>query len=154
MRVISRRERPSAGAQLSLLEQADGWRYQPITTNTPTGQPSFLEARHRPHARVEDRIRTAKDTGIRHLPSTSFSINQAWCVTAMIATDPLCRLRLLCLSGPPTRAEPKTLRYTILHTTARLVRGQRKRKIKTPETRPWADELDASPRTTLALAPP
>jgi len=154
MRVICRRERPSAGAQLSLLEEADGWRYQLIATNTPTGQPSFLEARHRPHARVEDRIRTAKDTGIRHLPSTSFAINQAWCMAAMIAADLLCRLRLLCLSGPLARAEPKTLRYRLLHTAARLVRGQRKRKIKIPETRPWAHELEACFRTAFALVPP
>jgi hypothetical protein len=56
MRIICRRERPSSGAQLSLMEQADGWRYQLIATNTPTGHAQFLEARHRPHARVEDRI--------------------------------------------------------------------------------------------------
>ena len=60
MRVIRRRERPSAGAQLSLFEAADGWRYQLIATNTPTVQPVFLEARHRPHARVEDNILTRK----------------------------------------------------------------------------------------------
>ncbi|MGH3770820.1 MAG: hypothetical protein ACRDRW_05400 [Pseudonocardiaceae bacterium] len=42
MRIICRRERPSAGAQLSLFEAADGWRYQLIATNTPTGQPVFL----------------------------------------------------------------------------------------------------------------
>ena len=151
MRVICRRERPSAGAQLSLLEEADGWRYQLIATNTPTGQPSFLEAR--PHARVEDRIRTAKDTGIRHLPSTSFSIDQAWWVAAMIACDLLCWLRLLCLTGPLAKAEPKTLRYCILHTAA-LVHGQRKQKIRIPETWPWAHELDACLRTALALVPP
>ena len=29
-------------------------------------------------------------------------------------------------------AEPKTLRYRLLHTAARIVRGQRKRKIKIP----------------------
>jgi hypothetical protein len=38
------------------MEEADGWRYQLIATNTPTGHAQFLEARHRPHARVEDRI--------------------------------------------------------------------------------------------------
>jgi hypothetical protein len=67
MRIICRRERPSAGAQLSLFEQADGWRYQLIATNTPTGQPVFLEARHRPHARVEDR---SLRQGHRHRAST------------------------------------------------------------------------------------
>ena len=154
MRIICRRERPSSGAQLSLMEEADGWRYQLIATNTPTGHAQFLEARHRPHARVEDRIRTGKNTGIGHLPSTSFALNQAWCVAASIACDLLCWLRLLCLDGPLAKAEPKTLRYRLLHTAARLVRGQRKRKIKIPETWPWAGELEACFLTIFALPPP
>jgi hypothetical protein len=154
MRIICRRERPSSGAQLSLMEQTDGWRYQLIATNTPTGHGQFLEARHRPHARVEDRIRTGKNTGIGHLPSTSFALNQAWCVAATIACDLLCWLRLLCLDGPLARAEPKTLRYRLLHTAARLVRGQRKRKIKIPETWPWAGELEACFLATFALPSP
>jgi hypothetical protein len=154
MRIICRRERPSAGAQLSLMEEADGWRYQLIATNTPTGHGQFLEARHRPHARVEDRIRTGKNTGIGHLPSKSFALNQAWCVAATIACDLLCWLRLLCLDGPLARAEPKTLRYRLLHTAARLVRGQRKRKIKIPHTWPWANELEACFQAVLALPAP
>jgi len=48
MRIICRRERPGAGAQL-------------CATNTPRGQVAFLEARHRVHARVEDRC--GKATG-------------------------------------------------------------------------------------------
>jgi hypothetical protein len=56
MRIYCRRERPSAGAQLCALEETDGWRYQLFATNTGRGQPDFLEARHRAHARVEDRI--------------------------------------------------------------------------------------------------
>ena len=154
MRIICRRERPSAAAQLSVLEEADGWRYQLIATNTPTGQPDFLEARHRPHARVEDYIRCAKDTGIEHLPSASYPINQAWCVAAMIAVDLLCWLRLLCLEGSLATAEPKTLRYRLLHTAVRLVRGQRKRKIKIPQAWPWARELQACFHTAFALVPP
>jgi hypothetical protein len=39
-----------------------------VLTNTPTGQLPELELRHRRHARVEDRIRNAKDTGMRNLP--------------------------------------------------------------------------------------
>jgi hypothetical protein len=132
MRIYCRRERPSAGAQLCALEEADGWRYQLFATNTGRGQPDFLEARHRSHARVEDRIRCGKTTGLGHLPSTSMAINQAWCVAATIATDLLCWLRLLCLDPALADAEPKTLRYRLLHTAARLVRGQRKRKIKNP----------------------
>ena len=78
MRVIIRRERPHPGAQLSLFEEADGWRYQAVATNTRVGQLAFLEARHRAHARVEDRIRHAKDSGLGRFPSREFAINQAW----------------------------------------------------------------------------
>jgi hypothetical protein len=160
MRVIVRRERPHAGAQLSLFEEADGWRYQLFATNTPThtrgrlGQIAFLEARHRAHARVEDRIRNAKATGLNHLPSTSFAINQAWVLAVQIACDLLAWLRLLCLTGDLAHAEPKTLRYKILHTSARIIRGQRKRKIRIPETWPWANDLQTCLLTALALPKP
>jgi hypothetical protein len=153
MRIICRRERPSSGAQLCLLEQTDGWRYQLTATNTPRKQLAFLEARHRAHARVEDNIRCGKSTGLEHLPSTSMQINQAWCVAATIAADLLCWLRLLCLDRTLADAEPKTLRYRILHTAVRLVRGQRKRKIKIPETWPWAHELETAFQIALALTP-
>ncbi len=36
MRVIVRRERPHPGAQLSLFEERDGWRYTAFVTNTQT----------------------------------------------------------------------------------------------------------------------
>jgi hypothetical protein len=78
MRVIVRRERPHPGAQLSLFEERDGWRYQAFVTNTTTGQLAFLEARHRAHARVEDRIRHAKDSGLGRFPSREFEINRVW----------------------------------------------------------------------------
>ncbi len=103
MRVIVRREHPHPGAALSLFEHADGWRYQAVATNTPRakgGQVVFLEARHRAHARVEDRIRHAKDTGTGRFPSREFAINQAWTLAASIAADLTAWLRLLAL--PPT----------------------------------------------------
>jgi len=55
MRVIVRRELPHPGATLDAFEIRDGYRYQAFTTNTRRGQLAFLEARHRAHARVEDR---------------------------------------------------------------------------------------------------
>ena len=137
-----------------MFEQIDGWRYQLLATNTPGKTAQFLEARHRPHARVEDTIRCGKQTGLGHLPSTSITINRAWCVAATIACDLLCWLRLLCLDGPLAKAEPKTLRYRLLHTAARIIRGQRKRKIRIPETWPWAPQLATCLLTALALPPP
>jgi hypothetical protein len=154
LRIVCRREKPHPGAQLSLFEQLDGWRYQLIATNTPHLTAQFLEARHRPHARVEDNIRTGKQTGLGHLPSTSIDINRAWCVASTIAVDLLCWLRLLCLDGPLAKAEPKTLRYRLLHTAARIIRGQRKRKIRVPTTWPWAQQLATCLLTALALPPP
>lgn len=154
LRVICRREKPHPGAQLSLFEEIDGWRYQLLATNTPGKTAQFLEARHRPHARVEDNIRCGKQTGLGHLPSDSIDINRAWCLAATLAADLLCWLRLLCLDGPLATAEPKTLRYRLLHTAARIVRGQRKRKIRIPQTWPWATQLRACLLAALALPPP
>ena len=68
-RVIVRRERPHPGAQLDAFEERDGWRYTALATDTSFGQLAHLDARHRAHARVEDRIRTTKDTGLDHFPS-------------------------------------------------------------------------------------
>lgn len=164
MRIIVRRERPHPGAQLSLFEEADGWRYQIFATNTPAagggrpagklGQLAYLEARHRAHARVEDCIRNAKSTGLGHLPSKHYQPNQAWCIAAAIAADLLAWLRLLCLSGDLAKAEPKTLRYRLLHTAARIIRGQRRRKIRIPETWPWASKLATALTTALTLPTP
>jgi hypothetical protein len=147
MRIIVRREKPHPGAQLSLFEQHEGWRYQVIATNTPAttrgrlGQIAVLEARHRAQARVENCIRTAKATGMGHLPSKKASLNQAWLAAVAMACDLLSWLRLLCLSGDLAKAEPKTLRYRILHTSARIIRGQRRRTLRIPETWPWSTEL-------------
>ena len=54
MRVIVRRERPHPGAQLTLFEERDAWRYTAFVTNTKVGALQWLEGRHRAHARVED----------------------------------------------------------------------------------------------------
>jgi len=118
------------------------------------GQLAFLEARHRVHARVEGNIRNGKNTGLGHLPSVHAGINHAWCIAAGIGADLLAWLRLLCLDGDLARAEPKTLRYRLLHTAARIVRGQRKKKIRIPESWPWANELRDAINTALALPRP
>ena len=142
MRVIVRRERPHPGAQLSMFEERDGYRYQAFVTNTATGQLAFLEARHRAHARVEDRIRHAKDTGLGRFPSREFAINTAWLTAVMIAADLVAWLRLLALTGALATAEPKALRYRLLHVPARLTRSAR-RKLRIPATWPWVDDLVA-----------
>ncbi|TWF76904.1 DDE family transposase [Pseudonocardia hierapolitana] len=124
-RVVVRRERPHPGAQLDAFEERDGWRYTTFATDTAFGQLAHLDARHRAHARVEDRIRCAKDTGLDHFPSRSFGVNTARLTIVMLAVDLLAWTQHLLLHGDLAKAEPKTLRSRLLHVAARLTRGQR-----------------------------
>jgi len=141
MRLIVRRERPHPGAQLSLFEEADGYRYQVVATNTGVGQLAFLEARHRAHARVEDRIRHAKDSGLGRFPSRDFAINTAWAQLAAISADLIAWLRLLALTPELAKAEPKALRYRLLHVPAKLTTGGRRRRLRIPSNWPWATAI-------------
>jgi hypothetical protein len=147
MRVFARRERPHPGAQLTLFEAEDGWRYCLWVTNLPgrtpgwRGQPAYIDAAHRVHARVEDAIRTGKDTGIGRFPSQAFALNQAWLAAALIAATLLAWLKLLALDGHLARAEPKALRYRILHAAGRLARSGRRRRLKIAATWPWAPAI-------------
>ncbi|MGH3845552.1 MAG: transposase [Pseudonocardiaceae bacterium] len=77
------------------------------------------------------------------MTSRDYAINQAWCAAVSMACDLLAWLRLLALTGDLTTAEPKTLRYRLLHTAGRIVRGQRRRRrrLTIPETWPWAHDL-------------
>jgi len=141
MRVLVRRERPHPGAQISVFEAHDGWRYQCLATDTPTGQLAFLEARHRAHARVEDRIRTAKQAGLGRFPSREFTINAVWLQLALTAADLIAWTQTILLDGALAKAEPKLLRYRLLHTAARIIHRGRRTVIKIAAGWPWADQL-------------
>lgn len=77
MWLIIRRERPHSGSQLRFTDH-DGNRLTAFATNTRKGQLAELELRHRHRARCEDRIRNAKDTGLRNLPFRGFDANRIW----------------------------------------------------------------------------
>jgi Transposase DDE domain group 1 len=157
MRIFARRERPHPGAQLTLFEAEDGWRYslwvtsRPATTKGWRGQCAYIDAAHRVHARVEDVIRTGKDTGLGHFPSFDYGVNKAWLSAAMIAAILLAWLKLLALDGDLARAEPKTLRYRILHAAARLTRGGRRRYLKIAASWPWAEAITTAWQRIQAL---
>jgi hypothetical protein len=157
MRVFARRERPHPGAQLTLFEAEDGWRYslwatsRPVTTRGWLGQCAYIDAAHRVHARMEDVIRTGKDTGLGHFPSHDYKVSQAWLDASMTACILLAWLRLLALDGDLAKAEPKTLRYRVLHAAARLVRGGRRRWLKIAASWPWAEAITAAWQRISAL---
>jgi hypothetical protein len=155
-RVLVRRERPHPGAQLDAFEHLDGFRYQCIATDTPAGQLAFLDARHRAHARVEDRIRCGKDTGLGRFPSRQFAVNAAWLTAVMLAVDLITWTQtLLCHDQPHlAKAEPKTLRYRLLHVAARLVRGGRRLRMRLDANWPWANQIAAAFAICAALPQP
>ena len=159
-RFIVRRERPHPGAQLTLFDvDADvdvdaGWRHQVIATDTPIGHGSvqFLEVRHRTHARVEDRVRCGKDSGFGRFPSRVFAINAAWLELALCGIDLLAWTQHLLLDGALAKAEPRKLRYRLLHVPARISRTARKTRLRIPASWPWAADLAAA-FTSLAALP-
>ncbi|GAA0902126.1 hypothetical protein Vau01_098250 [Virgisporangium aurantiacum] len=151
-----RREHPHPGAQLSLFDTVEGLRHQVMATDTPPGQGSiqFLEARHRGHARVEDRIRTGKDTGFGRFPSRHFAINAAWLQIALTGVDLLAWTQMLLLDGNLATAEPKKLRYRLLHVAARITRSARRTRLRIAESWPWATELADAFNRLAALPRP
>jgi hypothetical protein len=119
MRVIVRKERPHPGAQLRFTD-AGGHRFTAFATDAKRGQLADLELRHRQRARCEDRIRCAKDTGLRNLPLKGFAPNQLWCEIVALACELLAWTQMLALTGTARRWEPKRLRLRVFAVAGRL----------------------------------
>jgi hypothetical protein len=145
-RLILRKERPHPGAQLSFTD-SDGHRLTGFLTDTPDGvipgQLAGLERRHRQHARVEDRIRGAKATGLRNLPFNAFDANAAWLEIVMAATDLVAWAKLIGFTEHPdlARCEIQAFRYRVLHVAARLTRGARQIRLRIDSTWRWATAI-------------
>ncbi|MFM9444317.1 transposase [Streptomyces acidiscabies] len=133
MRLIVRRVRLSRRhmKKLTAFEQKTGWRYSITATNirhmrgiAGSRQIQFLDALHRDHAEVEDRVRTGKAMGLANLPSQSWQVNTGWMLAANLAADLDTWLRLLTLHDQDglEDAEPDTIRLRLCHLPARLAR--------------------------------
>jgi Transposase DDE domain group 1 len=176
-RAICRRERPHPGAAHKLgFTDHTGHRFQVFITNQLDPDPAALDARHhtppprptppattassptaalesghRAHARVEDRIRCAKATGLRNLPFDDFDANDVWLTLVLVAQTLVAWAQALLLDGELAHAEPKTLRYRLWHAAARLVRHARRHLLRFDRDWPWANALLAAFRR---LPPP
>jgi Transposase DDE domain group 1 len=152
MRVIVCKERPHPGAQLRFTD-IDGHRFTCFATDAKHGQLADLELRHRRRARCEDRIRCAKDTGLRNLPLHGFTQNQIWCEIVALAGELLAWMQMLALDGPARRWEPKRLRLRIFTCAGRLARGGRRLKLRLAASWPWASQTATAITRLQALAP-
>jgi hypothetical protein len=139
-RLICRRERPHPGAQLSFSD-VDGNRFQCFITDQQDEDLATLEALHRQHAEVEDRVKTLKATGAEHLPFHSFAANAAWLELALVGHDIMIWTQKLTLEGEHAICEPKRLRYRILHVAGQLTRHARCTTLHLPADWPWAGAI-------------
>jgi len=139
-RLICRRERPHPGAQLTFTD-VDGHRFQCFITDQDDQDIAALEALHRQHAEVEDRVKTLKATGAGHLPFHGFTANAAWFELALTAHDITVWTQQLLLDGEHATSEPKRLRYRILHVAAQITRHARRTTLHLPADWPWATAI-------------
>ncbi len=152
MRVIVRKERPHPGAQLRFTDLG-GHRFTCFATSTKGGQLADLELRHRRRARCEDRIRAAKDTGLRNLPFHGFAQNQIWCELVAMACELLAWTQMLALPGPARRWEPKRIRLRLFTAAGRIVSTGRRLRLRIAARWPWATQITAAISRLQAFAP-
>jgi hypothetical protein len=150
MRVIVRKERPHPGAQLRFTD-IDGHRFTCLATDANRGQLADLELRHRRRARCEDRIRCAKDTGLRNLPLKGFAQNQLWCEIVALACELLAWMQMLAPAGGARRWEPRRLRLRLFSAAGRLVRGGRRLRLRLAGRWARAGDITAAAATLQAL---
>jgi Transposase DDE domain group 1 len=137
---ICRREDAHPGAQLRFTDH-DGHRFQVFLTDQPDPDLACLELRHRQRARVEDRIRAAKATGLRNLPFDLLRRTRVWLELVLAAQELCCWTQALLLDGELAVAEPKTLRYRLWHVAARVVCHARRVILRLQRSWPWAAQL-------------
>lgn len=149
MRLIVRRVRPSGRhtENLTAFEKKTGWKYSIVATNITklwgipgSHQVQWIDALHRHHAVVEDRVRTNKAMGLHNLPAKSWTLNRSWMLAANVAADLDAWLRLLVLHDHDelADAEPQTMRMRIYHQAGRLARHARIRRLRLDASWPWS----------------
>lgn len=154
MRVIVRKERPHPGAQLRFTD-LDGLRLTAFVTNTTGGQLADLELRHRRRARCEDRIRTAKDTGLANLPLHDFAQNQIWLAVVALAVELTSWMQMLALTGTDARRwEPKRLRLRVFSIAGRIARHARRTHLRLSAHAPWSELIATALARLAALSAP
>ena len=146
VRLVVRRIRPTPGSQLALFTT---WDYHAVT-NRP-GDVLEIEADHRRHAVVEQRIAELKSAALAHLPSGKFMANAAWLALAVMAHNIARAVGRL--AGPDLeKATASTLQRRVFTVPGRLVHSRRRRHLRLPASWPWASAI-AQALTTIQAIP-
>ena len=142
-RLIPRRTKLCEGDQQS-FEDHDGYRLAVFLTDQPGEDVPQLDLDHRGHARIEDRIRQAKDCGLQNLPFRSFEHNRVWLWLCQLAQDLVAWTKQLCRADEARASELKRLRYLLLHQSGRIARHARQKMLCLARDWPWSGELAAA----------
>lgn len=142
LRLIVRRQRTTAGDQLS-LDDLDGWRFHAIVTNLPAlfAPADMVEAHHRLRGGIpEDTIRQLKeDFGLIHAPVQNFFGNWLWWHACALAHNTARWIRHLALPREFRRCRGKRLRIAFFNVAARVVTHARRLWLRIPRSHAWAD---------------
>lgn len=138
-RLIVRREPLHPGAQGSLFPSLE-FRYWGHYTDADL-DPVAADVDMRAHARVEDNIRRLKDSGASRFPFSNLEANRAWLDVVCMADGLVRWFQLLCMPGRYRNAEPKTMRWQIWHTPARIVSHARQRIVRILHGWPTTNEI-------------
>ncbi|WP_230196743.1 transposase [Streptomyces coriariae] len=93
---------------------------------------------HRLRARAEDRVRTARATGLRNLPLHDTAQNRVWLEIVQIALDLRPRSSMLARNDQARLWEPCRLRLRLFSPAGQLVTTGRRRYLRLAEHWPWA----------------
>jgi hypothetical protein len=137
VRLVVRRVRPTPGSQLALFTT---WDYHAFVTNRP-GDVLEVEADHRRHAVVEQRIAELKSAGLAHLPSGKFMANAAWLALAVMSHN-LARAVGRLAGEDMEKVTAATLQRRAFTVPGRLVTSGRRRHLRLPASWPWAHAIE------------
>ena len=143
LRLIVRRQRTSAGDQLS-FDDLDGWRFHAIVTNLPDlfAPAEMVEAHHRLRGGIpEDTIRQLKeDFGLIHAPVQNFYGNWLWWHACALAHNVALWIRHLALPPEFRRCRGKRLRLAFFNVAARVIANHARQSwLRLPRSHAWAD---------------
>ena len=154
LRLIVRRQRKSAGSQLS-FDDLGGWRFFALVTNLPPLFAPAVTVEHHHRLRggaPEEAIRQlVHDFGMNHAPVQNFFGNWVWWLAAALAYNVARWVRVLALPEAFRTCRGKRLRTSFLNVAARVVRSGRRLHLRLPRAYRHAEAFIAAMGKLRAL---